>query len=176
MRQRVVGLRAFADYLVDCGRLDRNPVTRGRIRRTPEGEVIAVRRGLIPSAFRVPRLPTDEQWSRLLNSLRSRPVRDRLMFTLAYDGALRRNELVTLRLDDFDFPAQQVTIRAEHAKSGYQRTIVYGANLRSASPLSARTPQALPRDALFVPFRKPKKSIETTRRLHVGSVGRSAGA
>ena len=47
------------------------------------------------------------------------------MFTLAYDGALRRNELVTLRLDDFDFPAQQVTIRAEHAKSGYPRTVVY---------------------------------------------------
>jgi integrase/recombinase XerD len=127
MRQRVVGLRAYADYLVDCGHLDRNPVTRGRIRRTPEGEVIAVRRGLVPSAYRVPRLPTDEQWSRLLNSLHSRPVRDRLMFTLAYDGALRRNELVTLRLDDFDFAAQQVTIRAEHAKSGYQRTIVYSA-------------------------------------------------
>jgi len=125
VRQRVAGLRAFAEYLVDCGRLDRNPVTRGRIRRTPEGEVIAVRRGLVPSAVRVPRLPTDEQWSRLLNSLRARPIRDRLMFTLAYDGALRRNELVTLRLDDFDFPAQQVTIRPEHAKSGYPRTIVY---------------------------------------------------
>ena len=48
MRQRVVGLRAFADYLVDCGRLDRNPVTRGRIRRTPEGEVIAVTSRLDP--------------------------------------------------------------------------------------------------------------------------------
>jgi len=71
VRQRVAGLRAFAEYLVDCGRLDRNPVTRGRIRRTPEGEVIAVRRGLVPSAVRVPRLPTDEQWSRLLNSLRA---------------------------------------------------------------------------------------------------------
>ena len=99
------------------------------------------------------------------------------MFTLAYDGALRRNELVTLRLDDFDFPAQQVTIRAEHAKSGYPRTVVYSEPTgTSASPLSAGTPQARPRDALFVPFRKPKKSIEATRRFHVGTVGRGPGA
>lgn len=125
VRQRVVGLRAYADYLVDCGRLERNPVTRGSIRHTPEGEVIPMRRGLVPLARCVPRLPTDEQWTRLLDAVRLRPVRDRLMFMLAYDGALRRNELVTLRLDDFDFAARQAVIRAEQAKGGYPRTIVY---------------------------------------------------
>ncbi len=125
LKQRVVGLRAYADYLIDCGLLDRNPVTRGGVRRTPEGEAIPVRRGLVPTPRRVPRLPSDEQWARLLDTLRTRPARDRLMFALAYDGALRRNELVTLRLDDFDFAARQITIRAEHAKSGRQRTVVY---------------------------------------------------
>ena len=125
LKQRVVGLRAYADFLIDNGLLDRNPVTRGGIRRTPEGEAIPVRRGLVPAPQRVPRLPTDEQWTRLLDALRTRSARDRLMFVLAYDGALRRNELVTLRLDDFDFAARQVTIRPEHAKGGRQRTVIY---------------------------------------------------
>lgn len=139
VKQRVVGLRAYADYLVDCGLLDHNPVTRGSVRRTPEGEVVPLRRGLVPTPRRVPRLPTDEQWARLLEILRPRPARDRLMFVLAYDGALRRNELVTLRLDDFDFAARQVTVRPEHAKGGHQRAVVYSptttALLQSYLPL-----------------------------------------
>lgn len=125
IKQRVVGLRAYADYLVDRGLLDRNPVTRGSIRRTPEGEAIPVRRGVVPERQRLPRLPSDEQWARLLAALRTRSVRDKLMFMLAYDGALRRDELVTLRLDDFDFSARQITVRAEHTKGGRQRTVVY---------------------------------------------------
>ena len=125
IKQRVVGLRAYADYLVDCGLLERNPVPYGSIRRTPEGEAIPIRRGLVPVPRQVPRLPTDEQWTRLLAVLRPRSARDRLMFMLAYDGALRRNELVTLRLDDFDFSARQIIVRPEHAKGGYQRTVVY---------------------------------------------------
>ncbi len=125
LKQRIVGLRAYADYLIDCGLLERNPVTRGGIRRTPAGEAIPIRRGLVPMSQRVPRLPGDEQWTRLLQVLRGRSARDRLMFVLAYDGALRRNELVTLRLDDFDFAARQITIRPEHAKGGRQRTVVY---------------------------------------------------
>jgi integrase/recombinase XerD len=125
IRQRLVGLRAYADYLCDCGLLDRNPVTRGRVRRNSEGEAIPVRRGLVPHSPRVPRLPTDEQWTRLLSALRVRSVRDQLMFLLAYDGGFRRNELVTLRLDDFDFAARQITVRAENAKSGFPRTVIY---------------------------------------------------
>jgi integrase/recombinase XerD len=125
VRQRVVGLRAFADYLVDCGHLERNPVNRGRVRRTPEGEAIPVRRGLVPHSHQVPRLPTDEQWTRLLAELKHRSTRDQLMFLLAYDGALRRNELVSLRLDDFDFARRQITVRAESAKSGFPRTVIY---------------------------------------------------
>ena len=138
IKQRLVALRAYADYLVDCGRLERNPVTRGSIRRTPEGEIIPVRSGLVPAPRRVPRLPTEEQWARLLEALQPRPARDRLMFVLAYDGALRRNELVGLHLDDFDFAARQVTLRPENAKGGHGRTVVYSSTtsdlLRSYLP------------------------------------------
>ncbi len=123
--QRLAGLRAYADYLVDCGRLDRNPVARGGIYRTAEGEAVPVLRGLLPRPRHLPKLPTDEQWKNLLEALRLRPARDALMFMLAYDGALRRNEVVTLRLDDFDFSARQVAVRPENSKGGYGRTVIY---------------------------------------------------
>ena len=125
VRQRLVGLRAYADYLVDAGLLNRNPVARGSIRRAWQGQIIGLRRGLVPLPRQMPRLPNDEEWARLIDALKQRPARDRLMFMLAYDGALRRSELVTLRLDDFDFSTRLVTIRPEHAKNGYGRTILY---------------------------------------------------
>jgi integrase/recombinase XerD len=123
--QRLVGLRAFADYLIDCGQLDRNPVMRGGRRRTSEGYVIRTRRGLCPMPDRVPRIPDDAQWHELLRVLRPRCVRDRLMFVLAYEGALRRNELVGLWLSDLDFSARTMTIRQETSKTGVQRTVPY---------------------------------------------------
>src|SRR5208283_6640 len=110
---------------VDAGRLDHNPVARGSVGRTRHGQVVAVRRGLVPVASRLPRLPSDDEWTRLVAALQSRPPRDKLMFMLAYDGALRRAELVTLRLDNFDFSTRQITIRPECSKNGYGRTVLY---------------------------------------------------
>ena len=127
IRQQMCGLRAYGDYLIARGVLDRNPVPVGAIRRTPEGEVVPIRRGLVRVPRYVPRLPNEEQWARMLAALRGRGVRDRLMFALAYDGAFRRDELVTLRLDDFDFSARQIAIRPERSKNGFGRTVVYSA-------------------------------------------------
>ncbi len=47
------------------------------------------------------------------------------MLLLAYDGALRRAELVTLELADFDFAYRQIRVRAEHAKNGSERVVGY---------------------------------------------------
>ena len=123
--QRVVAIRAYADYLIDRQILTRNPVSRGQVRWTSEGAAIPTRRGLVPSISKVPRLPSEEQWHRFLAVLQKSIVRDRLMVTLAYDGALRRNELVTLRLSDFDFSAREMSIRPEHSKNGRPRLLVY---------------------------------------------------
>jgi integrase/recombinase XerD len=49
-----------------------------------------------------------------------------VMLLLAYDGALRREELVTLETRDFDFAYRQIRVRAEHAKSGRERVVGYG--------------------------------------------------
>ncbi len=52
-------------------------------------------------------------------------TRNQLMILLAYDGALRREELVSLRVDDFDWATRLITIRPETSKSGWQRTVTY---------------------------------------------------
>ena len=125
IRQRLVGLRALADHFVDAGHLDRNPVARGAMRRMGQPHDSRGRRGLVPMPKRLPTLPDDAAWGRLIEALRGRQTRDKLMFMLAYDGALRRSELVSLRLDDFDFSARFVAVRAENTKSGESRTVMY---------------------------------------------------
>ena len=53
-------------------------------------------------------------------------LRTQVMLMLAYDGALRREELVRLEMSDFDFAYQQIRVRAEHAKNGRERIVGYG--------------------------------------------------
>lgn len=48
------------------------------------------------------------------------------MMLTAYDGALRREDLVSLEIRDFDFAYRQIRIRAEHAKNGRERVVGYG--------------------------------------------------
>ena len=67
------------------------------MRRLGQSHATRGRRGLAPEPRRLPWLPDDAAWARLIEVLRTRQARDRLMFMLAYDGALRRSELVSLR-------------------------------------------------------------------------------
>ena len=57
--------------------------------------------------------------------MRHESTRNQIMILLAYDGALRREELVSLKVDDFDWPEGFVTIRAESSKSGFERTVMF---------------------------------------------------
>lgn len=49
------------------------------------------------------------------------------MLLLAYDGAMRREEVTQLAIDDFDIARRIVTIRAETSKSQRDRTVPYSA-------------------------------------------------
>jgi integrase/recombinase XerD len=71
-------------------------------------------------------IPSDEEWQRLLRSLKGERLRNQVMLLLAYDGALRREELVTLEISDLDVAYRQVRVRAEHAKNGRERVVGYG--------------------------------------------------
>ena len=84
--------------------------------------------------------------------LRARGVRDAAMMALLYVGGLRRTELASLRLSDYDADARTVRIRGK----GNKERQVYaegGADLLLASWLELRG-EGEPEDPLFLPVRK----------------------
>lgn len=127
MQQRLTVVRLLYDYLIDERiRLDqRNPVGKGKF--TP-GRAFAGKRerGILQHYEQLPWLPGDDEWDRLLDAASREPLRNRLMLLFAYDGALRRSELVALQVRDLSFPHQQMTIRPEIAKNGRGRVVMYG--------------------------------------------------
>jgi site-specific recombinase XerD len=125
MQQRITVVRLFCDYMVENQLRTDNPVGRGRY--VPGKGFAGTReKGLISRHKRLPWIPSDEQWETILCALKEESLRNQLMFLLAYDGALRREELVRLDIADFDFAYQQITVRAEHAKRGRERIVGYG--------------------------------------------------
>src|SRR5260370_12805279 len=104
----------------------RNPVGRGRY--TP-GKLFRQRRerGLVPRFVKLPWIPSDEQWRAILEAATGESVRNRLMLALAYDAALRREELCLLRTDDVDPAHRTLHIRAETTKTRRARVVPYSA-------------------------------------------------
>jgi integrase/recombinase XerD len=125
MQQRITVLRLFCDSLIEQQLRQDNPVGRGHY--VPGKAFGGARdRGLLPHYHKLPWLPSDSEWQDLLRTLTQEPLRNQVLLLLAYDGALRREELVTLEFGDFDFAYRQIRIRAEHAKNGRERVVGYG--------------------------------------------------
>ena len=111
MQQRLTVLRLFCDSLVEQHLRQDNPVGRGHY--VPGKAFGGVRdRKLLPHYHKLPWLPSDEQWQTVLHHLKGEFLRNQVMLLLAYDGALRREELVTLELRDFDFAYRQIRVRS----------------------------------------------------------------
>jgi len=143
---RLTVVRLFYDHLIAHGVREDNPVGRGRY--TPGNAFAGKReRGLLARYQRLPWIPGDDQWHLLLRAVRDEPLRNQAMFVLAYDGALRREELVTLHLGDLDFAYRHVRLRAERTKNGVARVVTYSqttdtllvAYLRQRATLSRAT-------------------------------------
>lgn len=123
MRQRLVAVRLCYDYLVEEQLRDDNPVKRGVY--TAGKGFAGSRRGLLPYYQKLPWIPDEEQWHNILAIALDEPLRNRLMFALAYDGALRREELCLLHTSDFDFAHRLITLRAETSKTRRSRVVHY---------------------------------------------------
>ncbi len=120
--QRVVACRLFYDFLIRKKlRTDPvNPVARGNDGRDGQRPV----RGPTGRQQRLPWLPSDEVWERFVRHvLLHEEARTQAMILLAYAAALRREELISLRVDDIDWAQGIVTIRPETTKSGRMRYI-----------------------------------------------------
>src|SRR6266568_9017515 len=120
--QRVVACRLFYDFLLRKGlRSDPvNPITRGSHGQGGQRPV----RGPVSKHQRLPWIAPDEVWERFVRHVMlNEDARTKAMILLAYDAALRREELMSLRVDDIDWAQSMVTIRAETTKGGRMRYV-----------------------------------------------------
>ncbi len=121
VQQRLTALRLFYDFLVEEGHRPTNPIGRGRYGGTWQSG----RRGFLPRYRQLPWIPSDEEWIRILECMRSESIRNRLMFLLGYDCALRREELCSVRTEDIDPALRLVRIRPETTKNRRGRVLPY---------------------------------------------------
>jgi integrase/recombinase XerD len=90
----MVPVRLFFDFLIEEGVRESNPVGRGCY--TPGRKWGGQQRGLVPRQVKLPWIPTEQQWLDILAVAAAEPPRNRVMLALAYDAALRREELCSL--------------------------------------------------------------------------------
>jgi integrase/recombinase XerD len=126
IQQRLVPVRLFYDFLMEEGLRESNPVGRGRY--TPGRSRGGHQRGLVPRLTKLPWIPSEQQWMDILNAARGEPIRNRVMLALAYDAALRREELCSLRTDDLDPAYRTLRVRAETTKNRLERIVPYSAS------------------------------------------------
>ena len=124
MQQRLTAIRLFFDFLIEEGQRDTNPVGRGRY-TAGKGFACKGERGLLARRKRLPWLPSDEEWRRLLDEARQEGIRNRCMLALAYDAALRREELCGLESGDVQPAHRLLRVRAETSKSRQDRVLPY---------------------------------------------------
>ncbi|WP_028478938.1 site-specific integrase [Nocardia sp. CNY236] len=125
IQQRLVPVRLYYDYLMEEGLRESNPVGRGRY--TPGRRRSGHDRGLVPRLTKLPWIPAGQQWLDILSVAADEPIRNRVMLALAYDAALRRQELCSLRTDDIDPAHRTLRVRAETTNNRLERIVPYSA-------------------------------------------------
>ena len=123
IQQRVIAVRGFYDFLVEEEIRERNPVRRVQSGRRGG----RARQGLVRRVEKAPWIPSEHAWERILRACEREPVRNRLMVTFAYDGALRRQELMSLAPGDLEPAWALIHLRAETTKSKRAREVSFGA-------------------------------------------------
>ena len=108
IQQHLAALRMFYDFLVEEGRCTRNPYRQGEGRSS---------RPLVKREHKLPTIPTEEEWCRVLGETAKEPIRNRLMLAMSYDAGLRREELCLLETRDIDPSRRTIRVRAETTKN-----------------------------------------------------------
>lgn len=128
IQQRLTAARLWYEHLTYHKiRQDQvNPVGRGTYARSA-GLHGKRERGFLPRQHQQPWIPGDDEWDAFLEIvLQEESLRNQTMVFLAYEGALRRSELVALKVSDIDWPHQTITVRPEITKNGQGKLIFYG--------------------------------------------------
>ncbi|MBS0970814.1 site-specific integrase [Nissabacter archeti] len=120
LRHRLTIVRLYCDWLCEEGLRKSNPVRRGVWKNGGNG-----RQGIVPTQRRLPRIPNNAEWLHFLKVVAKEDIRTRFMLALAYDCALRREELCTVATSDIDPARRILTIRAENTKNRCGRVVPY---------------------------------------------------
>src|SRR5712692_4721373 len=124
MHLKLTAIRLYYDYLVEEQVRADNPIGRGRY--TPGREFGGARkRGLIPRYEKLPWIPSDDEYRAILDAARGEPIRNQFMLVLAYNCALRREELCALTMADVGIDPRLVRVRAEVTKGRRERLVPY---------------------------------------------------
>lgn len=107
---------------MEDGLREQNSVRRGQAGRGGRRP----RQGLVRHIEQAPWIPNEDAWQRILATCAAESLRNRLMVTLAYDGAQRREELVQLDVEDFEPAHRLIHLRAETTKSQRAREVAFG--------------------------------------------------
>jgi site-specific recombinase XerD len=114
LAQRLTALRLFYAHIVERGLRADNPAT-GPI--APAGSPGESGRPLLPLApptlepdEQLPWIPREEEWVEVLDAAATERPRTRVMLALAYDAALRREEVCGLRPVDLDLRLRTVRV------------------------------------------------------------------
>src|SRR6266699_737936 len=103
IRRRISTLRSFYRWSIRL-RHRRDPIN--PVREGVRGQ----ERGPISVPTSIPWIPDERQWKSILSYVLTKlSVRDQAIVLLAHDGALRREEIVCLRVDDIDWPTNCAT-------------------------------------------------------------------
>jgi len=122
VNQRIVTIRGFYDDLIrrHVRKDPANPLPRGNDGKKGQRP----QKGVDSRMTYLPWVPPDDDWKRIvLHVITRESPRNIAMILLAYDAALRREELMSLRPCDIDFDRSLVTIRPETSKSGREHVV-----------------------------------------------------
>jgi integrase/recombinase XerD len=114
LQQHVTVVRLFYDYLVEENVCLRNPL------RPSVGGCSVIRR-----QYRLPWIPSEEEWRSILEACKQEPLRNRTMLAMSYDAALRREEICSLETADIDPAHRLLRIRLEITKNRRERVVPY---------------------------------------------------
>lgn len=117
IRRRVGTARRFYQWLIDRRlRTDLvNPVPKGAKGNS---------RGPVPATRQEPWVPDDDTWERILRHfLAHESLRNQVLLLVCYDGALRRQECLRLRVEDIDDISLTIKVRAESTKNRKERLV-----------------------------------------------------
>lgn len=124
LQQHLTAVRLFYDFLLEDHLVKVNPVGRGRYTASKHFGSRAGR-ALVRRFYKLPWIPSEEQWTSLLDATSRERIRNRCMLAFAYDAGLRREEVCQLCSDDLDPAHRLLRIRAETTKGRRERVLPY---------------------------------------------------